>query len=180
MREWIGPTAVGTLGLLVVGLVIVLAVVLWRVRARTARDLREAHDEAAALRARMHDLETRLARVARSAPSETPDYVITHLGEGIRAPRHVADQPGKEGVLEPRIDTALFADLVLRETVVKAASLAHGLRVALAPATRNRIRFEMRQEVKRARKQRRAELKEVRREREARQRADLVGDEDAA
>lgn len=177
MREWIGPAAVGTCAVLVVG----LAVVLWRVRARTARELERAQAEVAGLRARMQDLEARLTRVARTAPADTPDYVITHLGEEIRAPRHAAEQPGGGGgALEPRIDSALFADLVLRETVVKAASLAHGLRVALAPATRNRIRFEMRQEVKRARKQRRAELKEARREREARQRADLRAEEDAA
>ncbi|HEU4811763.1 MAG TPA: hypothetical protein VFT00_06460 [Nocardioides sp.] len=175
MREWIGPTAVGTCAVLVVG----LAVVLWRVRARTARELERAQAEAAALRARMQDLEARLTRVARTAPAETADYVITHLGEEIRAPRHAAET-SSVGVLAPRIEPALFADLVLRETVVKAASLAHGLRVALAPATRNRIRFEVRQEVKRARKQRRAELKEARREREARQRADLTTEEDAA
>jgi hypothetical protein len=181
MREWIGPAAVGTCALLVVG----LAAVLWMVRARTARELQRAQAEAAALRARMQELEARLTRVARTArpdspDADTPDYVITHLGEEIRAPRHAAEQASGRGTLEPRIDSALFADLVLRETVVKAASLAHGLRVALSPATRNRIRFEMRQEVKRARKWRRAELKEARREREARQRADLVGDEDAA
>ena len=62
-----------------------------------------------------------------------------------------------------RVDSALFADLVLRETVVKAASLTHGLRRALAPEVRNRIRFEMGREVKRARKQRRADLKAARR-----------------
>jgi hypothetical protein len=71
---------------------------------------------------------------------------------------------------------------VLRETVVQAASLAHGLRRALAPEMRNRIRFEMRREVKRSRKQRRADLKAARREWEARQRADLglPDEEDAA
>lgn len=180
MREWIGPAAVGTLAVLAVGLVVVLAVVLWRVRARTARELEGAQAEAAALRVRMQDLEARLTRVARPASADTPDYVITHLGEEIRAPRHAALPASGDPALEPRIDPALFADLVLRETVVKAAALAHGLRVALAPATRNRIRFEMRQEVKRARKQRRAELKGARRDREARQRADLVTDEDAA
>ena len=176
MREWIGPTAVGICAVLVVG----LAVVLWRVRARTARELERAQAEAAALRARMQELEARLTRVARTAPPDTPDYVITHLGEEIRAPRHSAEQSPAVGQLEPRVDSALFVDLVLREAVVKAASLAHGLRLALAPAARNRIRFEMRQEVKRARKHRRAELKEARRDREARQRADLARDEDAA
>ncbi|MCW2795677.1 hypothetical protein, partial [Nocardioides sp.] len=80
------------------------------------------------------------------------------------------------------VDGPLFADLVLRETVVQAASLARGLRRALAPEMRNRIRFEMRREVKRSRKQRRADLKAARREWEARQRADidLPDEEDAA
>ena len=63
---------------------------------------------------------------------------------------------------------------MLRETVVKAASLGHGVRRALAPETRNRIRFEMRREVRRARKQRRADLKEARRDLHARQRAMLA------
>jgi hypothetical protein len=67
-----------------------------------------------------------------------------------------------------------FADIVLKETVVKAASLAQGLRRGLAPATRNRIRFEMRQEVRRSRKQRRADLKAAQRDLHARQRAALV------
>ena len=78
------------------------------------------------------------------------------------------------------MDRALFADLVLRETVVKAAGLAHGVRRAWAPETRNRIRFEMKREVKRARKQRRADIKEARREWAARQRADMSDGEDAA
>jgi hypothetical protein len=74
----------------------------------------------------------------------------------------------------------LFADLVLRESVVQAASLASGLRRALAPETRNRIRFEMKREVKRARKQRRADLRRARREWEARQRAEVRLDEPTA
>ncbi len=63
---------------------------------------------------------------------------------------------------------------MLKETVVQTASLFHGLRRALAPETRNRIRFHMRQEVKRSRKQRRAELREVRREWAARQRTAMA------
>ena len=66
-----------------------------------------------------------------------------------------------------------FADIVLKETVVKAASLAHGVRRGLAPAARNRIRFEMKQEVRRARKQRRSDLKAAQRDLHARQRAVL-------
>ena len=71
------------------------------------------------------------------------------------------------------VDAPAFADIVLKETVVKAASLAHGVRRGLAPATRNRIRFEMRQEVRRSRKQRRADLKAAQRDLRARQRAGL-------
>ncbi len=69
---------------------------------------------------------------------------------------------------------------MLRETVVKAASLAHGVRRALDPETRNRIRFEMKREVKRARKQRRADTRQARREWEARQRAGLDSEGSAA
>ena len=110
----------------------------------------------AALRARLEALEQRLAGPARPTTDDS-EYVITHLGEDERDP------------VEPaRIETALFADLVLRESVVKMAGLAHGLRRALDPETRNRIRFEMRREVRRARKQRRADARQARRESEGR------------
>jgi hypothetical protein len=99
-------------------------------------------------------------------PVEHPEYVITHLGE--------PEESGPEVEAVPTVAPGLFADLVLRETVVQAASLFHGVRRALTPESRNRIRFEMRREVKRSRKQRRADLREARREWEARQRAALV------
>jgi hypothetical protein len=105
-------------------------------------------------------------------PTPTPsEYVITHLGE-----------PEPEPVVEavPAVPPGLFADLVLREGVVQAASLFHGVRRALAPENRNRIRFEMRREVKRSRKQRRADIREARREWEARQRAAMVDDRASA
>jgi hypothetical protein len=92
------------------------------------------------------------------------EYVITRIGE----PEPV-----------PTVPAPVFADLLLKESVVQTASLFHGLRRALSPETRNRIRFQMRQEVKRSRKQRRTELREVRREWAARRRAGLAA-EDAA
>jgi hypothetical protein len=55
--------------------------------------------------------------------------------------------------------------------VVKAASWTHGVRRALAPETRNRIRFEVRRETKRAGRERRAEMKQALREFRARERA---------
>jgi len=85
-----------------------------------------------------------------------PDFVITRIGEPVAE--------------VPVVPATVFADIVAREAVVQAASLAAGLRRALDPETRNRIRFHMRQEVRRSRKQRKLELREVRREWAARQR----------
>ncbi len=92
-----------------------------------------------------------------------PDYVITRVGEAEPEPA-------------PMVPGPVFADLLLKESVVQTASLFHGLRRALSPETRNRIRFHMRQEVKRSRKQRRAETREARREWAARQRAAMADD----
>jgi hypothetical protein len=103
------------------------------------------------------------------AEPPAPDYVITRVGE----PEAVAEHA-------PTVPAPVFADLLLKETVVQTASLFHGLRRALAPETRNRIRFHMRQEVKRSRKQRRTELREIRREWAARQRAGMAAEETAA
>jgi len=96
-----------------------------------------------------------------------PEFVITHLGD-------TGTEPEVEAA--PALPAGQFADVVLRETVIKSASLFHGVRRALSPENRNRIRFEMRREVKRSRKQRRADLREARREWEARQRAAMLDD----
>jgi hypothetical protein len=157
MLQWIVPATTAVLGLLALA----LSVTLLRVRARTDRELAEARAEAASLRGQVAEIERRLAAPA-PRPAAT-EYVITHLGEPDPAPS------------PPAIDRTLFADLVLRESAVKAASLGHGLRRALSPETRNRIRFEMRREVRRSRKQRRADLRTARREWAARQRDQDAG-----
>jgi len=146
---------------LVLGVAFLVAV--QRLRATAAR----SRGEIAALRERLDRLEERDARPAPAAaqPSTPVEFVITDLGR----PRDPEPEPA-------RLDGAAFADVVLRETVVKAASLAHGVRRGLAPATRNRIRFEMKQEVRRSRKQRRADLKAAQRDLHARQRASLAVD----
>ena len=168
MLQWIVPVVAAVLALLVLS----LAVTLLRVRSRTERDLAAARAEAASLREQVADIERRLS--APATPERTGDdraeYVITHLGELELEPRRWAEGEAEGGATQ--IDRVLFADLVLRETVVKAASLGHGLRRALAPEVRNRIRFEMRREVKRARKQRRTDLRVARRDLAARQRAE--------
>jgi hypothetical protein len=169
-----GTLPVTEIGVGVALLVLVLIGYLMTVR-RARRELAETRREAAELRSRVDGLARQMAeqKTQRSAePQVVPDpteYVITAIGS----------EPDPLLVPE-RIEGRLFADIVLREAVVRAASLAHGVRRALAPETRNRIRFEMRREVKRSRRQRRAELKAARRDWEARQRAGLEPDENAA
>jgi hypothetical protein len=151
--------AVCGLLLVCVALCLVLLVALRRVRADAGR----IAEELGLLRQRLDGVEqTRVASPAAAKPATPVEFVITDLGQ---------EQPASEPA---SLDGPAFADIVLKETVVKAASLAHGVRRGLAPATRNRIRFEMKQEVRRARKQRRADLKAAQRDLHARQRGALA------
>ena len=162
------PVALGVAVLLVLAVTLGLLLVVRRDRARTAAALAEARSEAAELRRRLDSLSGLLEEPAR--PAE--EFVITDMG----ARGQLTDGELIDGAaLGPtRIEGRLFADIVLRESLVKAASLGYGVRRALAPETRNRIRFEMKREVKRSRRQRRAELKEIRRSQQARQRQQEV------
>lgn len=139
----------------------VLALALRRARREATAQAERTRTEAAELRARVDALAVAMQPVPAVT---TEEFVITHLGEADA--EDVAPQP-----TVTRIEGRLFADIVLRESVVKVASFGHGLRRALAPETRNRIRFEMKREVKRSRKQRKVFLRDVRREAAARQRA---------
>ncbi len=148
---------------------LVLVLLARRTAARANRELAVARAEAQALADRLALVEESLAR-DQTPTRDTQSYVITHLGDG---------EPDAAAVpVVGRIDGKLFADIVARESAIKAVGLAHGLRRALAPEARNRIRFEMKREVQRARKQRRADLKAALREFRARERADLAGSED--
>lgn len=154
--------------LVAVLLVAVVALLVLRSRDRSAAEARE--EQARAESARLHEqLAAIERRLAEPEPLTTEgEYVITRLGDAEHEPH-----------TPQRIEGRMFADLVVRETVVKAAAWSHGVRRALAPETRNRIRFHMRQESKRARKERRAEMKEALRVYRAQQR-ESVDDEDAA
>lgn len=92
--------------------------------------------------------------------ADATTYVITHVDPAA----------GTTPVARP-VDGRLFADIVARETVVKAASWSHGLRRALSAENRNRIRFAVRQETRRAGRGRRAETRQALREFRARERA---------
>lgn len=151
-------------GLAVVTLVLTVVVV--RLRSRAGRDLVAARAESAELRERVAGIEQQLAEADPGGPgSVVPGFVITDLGD---RPGHHDDAPAAP---PGRIDGRLFADLVLRESVVKAAALAHGLRRAWAPETRDRIRVEIRRGTKRSRRQRRQEERAARRRLQAQRRA---------
>ena len=128
-----------------------------------------AQVQAARLRGEVADLRLELERRTTTPAPEVPapvdsTYVITGFPES-----------GTEAVtarVPELIEGRLFADIVARETVVRAGGLLHGLRRALEPETRNRIRFEMSREVKRSRRERRAELKAALRDFRARDRAE--------
>ena len=62
---------------------------------------------------------------------------------------------------EPAISDRLVLSATVGEPLVKSLAFAHGLRVALSAESRNRIRFEMKREVRRARKQRRQDMKQA-------------------
>lgn len=159
--------ALGAVAAIVVLLAAVLLMLLAqrRHRAEQAVELSRARTEAEELRARVDALAVQVATPTYS--HEPEEYVITTLGS----------EPEPQVPATPeRIDARLFADLLMRETVVKAASFGHGVRRALAPETRNRIRFEMKREVKRSRKGRKDEFKRVRAEMRARERRAMQPD----
>lgn len=167
------PAAGGAAALLL--LVVVLALALAVRRSGRRQD---------ALAGRVADLEAALAEATPAGPAapepaprprvaETPtSYVITGVADG------PGDDHRPEVAVPGRVDRAVFADIVAREGVIKAAGLAHGVRRALAPETRNRIRFEVRREVKRSRRQRRSDLKAALRDLQARERARMADPHD--
>ena len=133
--------------------------------AAAASDAEGLHHELAGLEQRLGEATAAANHAGERVPVARVDdreYLITDLGEE-RGPR----------VPAPVVPAPVFADIVLRESVIKTAALAAGLRRALSPEIRHRIRFEMRREVKRARKERRLMLKAARRDWESRQRSSI-------
>lgn len=149
----------------------VVALVALLLAARAQRRATRAEAHAATLADRVTLLESPAAEAPRPvAEADVSTFVITHVGE----PDAVA-RPEREVPVARDIDGRLFADIVARETVVKAASWTHGLRRALSAESRNRIRFQVRQETRRAGRERKAELKQALREYRARERDAAFG-----
>ena len=170
-EEWSAPAwavlaVLGTVGALLLLLLAALAVVV----VTTRRTLARTDAESAVVLDRLLHLEQPLAtRPVPEIRAEETEYLITHLGEDTPDERDADD--ARDAASAPMLPVPVFADMVLRETAVQATTLAAGLRRALSPEVRHRIRFEMRREVKRARRQRRADLRAARRDLHARQRA---------
>jgi hypothetical protein len=125
-----------------------------RARRRLAEDLAAARDELVAVQRRVEGL-------ARKSPaaSSPQEFVITTAGTA-DAPAEV--EPGPPAIHQ-QPTARQFASVALGESLVTLASFGYGVRRALSPENRNRIAFEMRREVRRARKQRRRDLKEAKR-----------------
>ncbi len=144
------------------------------VLATAAADLDELRGELDALQTRLleeaEQLEQarRTLRLADVTIVDDTEYRITALGERRGG--------GPLGLL-PTVPGPQFVDTMLRESLIRTASIAAGLRRALAPEVRNRIRFEMKREVKRVRKQRKVDARQARREWESRQRAAIPASE---
>ena len=175
------PRLLVTVAAVAVVLAVLVAVALRasrRERRRLATQVDAAHADVDALRAQVEELSRRLTGTeAAGSVREAHEFVITSLPDGslrgtLAAPD---DDPVPAG---PPLSAGQFASVALGESLVRVLSLGYGVRRALSSENRNRIRFEMRREVKRSRRQRRRDLKEAKRLRRADQRDELA--EDAA
>ena len=129
---------------LVIVVVIVFAVVLRRQqrhhREELAQVLEASRAETAGLNRRIDDLVA--SQESLRARATSAGLLITDAGEPVT-----------------QVEDRVVVSATLGAPLVKAAATAHGLRRALSPETRNRIFFEMRREVRRARKQRKREMR---------------------
>ncbi len=151
------PVLVGFAAAVLATLVGLLVAVL-RSRAESRRQLALAQAETAELRHRLDELAEQVERSAEVERARSADaaYVITDAGQ----PRP-----------EPNVPDRVVLSAALGEPLVKAVSFGSGVRRALSAESRNRIWFEMRREVRRARKQRRREMKEAWRRMQAEERS---------
>ena len=159
-----GPVILAAVGGAVVALLGVGLITLVRRRNRTRADLEamlaSAQHEADDLRARLEEL---TAGAAPVAPADEHAFLITDVGN--------ARRPAVPEEQQIQVPDRLVLSATMGEPLVKVAALGHGLRRALSPESRNRIWFEVRREVRAARKRRRQLLKQYQRDVRAAERA---------
>lgn len=147
---WAALGGAAALLLLLVGAGVAALLVGRRARAREAAADAAARTDVEVLRARVEELSAELAAARRPvADGDTAEYVITTAGAQERADL-------------PQVPERAVLSLTLGEPLVKLAAFGYGLRRALSPESRNRIVFEMRREVRRARKARRRAARRTR------------------
>ncbi len=162
---WMPLTVAGVVVVAAVVVGAIAAMVALRNRRRLEHELRESRAELDALRARVEKLSTQVA--GRDREPDRPvarEFVITSLPDGTVAVAREDDAPAT-----PALSAGQFASVAVGESLVRLLSLGYGVGRALTPENRNRIRFAMRQEVRRSRRQRRREEKEARRHLRAQQ-----------
>jgi hypothetical protein len=150
---WAALGATAALLLVLVGVAVVLLVGGRRARTREQTAAASARADLEALRAQVEELSSELA-VARGAAAVVPpqtEFVITTAGDPV----------AEQGDLPAVPDRAVLS-VTLGEPLVKLAAFGYGVRRALSAESRNRIAFEMRREVKRARKERRRAARRAR------------------
>lgn len=143
-------------------LILLVGVLVLVLRSRSSRRdlasaLLAAQAETAELRSRLDALTDQLERQSASMIRvDDPAYVITDAGASA-AQSNVSDR--------------VVLSASVGEPLVKVVAFGHGVRRALSAESRNKIWFEMRREVRRARKQRRREMKDAWRRVQAEERA---------
>jgi len=164
---------------LVAGLVAAVVATL-AARRRVEAELRAARVEIAVLTRRLEEVSS--ASADRPTGESAPPHDV--VGTGRFLITSLVDEP-PAGPGAPPVDPTgaplpvhRFLSVAAAESLVRLVSLGYGVRRALSPTNRNRIRFEMRQEVRRSRRRRRDEVKEARRLVRARQ-AGLAQDDAA-
>jgi len=148
-----------TLGCGVTLLLILLVVLLWTMRSgrrRMRQILAASRADVEALRTQVEAMseEIESARIVAAAAPAVPqtEYLITTAGSA-----NVFEN-------EAAASNRAVLSVALGEPLVKVVAFGYGVRRALSPESRNRIAFEMRREVKRARKERKRDTKRAGRE----------------
>lgn len=147
--------ALGCVVALLILLVVLLATTLSG-RRRMRQALAASRVDVDALRTQLETMSVEIesARIVAAAAPAVPqtEYLITSAGGS-----HLFDN-------EAAVSNRAVLSVAFGEPLVKVVAFGYGVRRALSPETRNRIAFEMRREVKRARKERKRVTKRAGRE----------------